>query len=112
MLTTASSIEAATGDLLVDGQRVFPLGLSDPPPLGSTAPNGRDAWAEVASAGAGFVRNYTVWKRVGLDEQLIAVAQELDPAPAHGLQHVRVKLVHSSASLSRGPYAIGVSLGR
>lgn len=83
---TASTIDAGTGNLLVNGQPVFPLGLSDPPPLGSTAPNGRDAWAEIASAGAGFVRNYTVWKRAGLDEQLIAVAQELDAAPAHGLQ--------------------------
>jgi hypothetical protein len=86
VLTTASSIDAATGNLLVDGRPVFPLGLSDPPPLGSTAPNGRDAWAEVSSAGAGFARNYTVWKRVGLDEQLIAVARELDAAPTHGLQ--------------------------
>jgi len=83
---TASTIDPATGNLLVNGQPVFPLGLSDPPPLGSTAPNGRDAWAEIASAGAGYVRNYTVWKRAGLDEQLIAVAQELDAAPAHGLQ--------------------------
>ena len=86
MLTTASSIDAATGNLLVEGKPVFPLGLSDGPPLGSTGPSGRDAWAEVSNAGAGFVRNYTVWKRAGLDEQLIAVAQELDAAPAHGLQ--------------------------
>jgi hypothetical protein len=83
---TASTIDAATGNLLVDGRPVFPLGLSDPPPLGSTAPNGRDAWAEIAGAGAVFLRHYTVWKRTGLDEQLIAVAQELDAAPAHGLQ--------------------------
>ena len=83
---TASTIDAATGNLLVDGQPVFPLGLSDPPPLGSTAPNGRDAWAEVASAGTGFVRNYTVWTQVGLNEQQIAVGEQLDAAPAHGLQ--------------------------
>ena len=44
----ASTIDSATGNLLMGGQPVFPLGLSDPPPLGSTAPSGRDAWAEIA----------------------------------------------------------------
>ncbi|HEY3921384.1 MAG TPA: hypothetical protein VGL76_04650 [Gaiellaceae bacterium] len=83
---TASTIDPTTGNLLVEGRAVFPLGLSDPPPAGSKAPNGRDAWAEIASAGVNFARNYTVWKKVGLDEQLATVAQELDAAPAHGLQ--------------------------
>jgi hypothetical protein len=83
---TASTIDPATGNLLVNGQPIFPLGLSDPPPLGSTAPNGQDAWAAVASAGTGFVRNYTVWTKDELDEQLIAVGEQLDAVPAHGLQ--------------------------
>ena len=53
----------------------------------STAPHsGLDAWDEIAGAGVRFVRNYTVWKAVGADEQMIAVAEELDAAPAHGLQ--------------------------
>jgi hypothetical protein len=83
---TPSTIDAATDDLLVGGSRVFPLGLSDPPPLGSTAPSGLDAWDEVAGAGVNFVRNYTVWTSDGVGEQLIAVAQELDAAPQYGLQ--------------------------
>ncbi len=83
---TPSTIDPATGNLLVNGQPVFPLGLSDPPPLGTTAPNGQDAWAEVASAGTNLVRNYTIWTKAGLDEQLIAVGEQLDAAPAHGLQ--------------------------
>ena len=84
---TATSIDVVTGDLLVAGKRVFPIGLSDPPPLGSTAPwSGLPAWAEIAAAGVGFVRNYTVWRAAGLDEQLISVAEELDAAPEHGLQ--------------------------
>jgi hypothetical protein len=33
-----------------------------------------------------FVRNYTVWTAAGVDEQMVPVAQELDAAPAHGLQ--------------------------
>ena len=83
---TVSTIDPATGNLLVNGQPVFPLGLSDPPPFGTTAPDGQDAWAAVASAGTSFVRNYTVWAQAGLDEQLIAVGEQLDAAPAHGLQ--------------------------
>jgi hypothetical protein len=84
---TATSIEASTGNLLVAGKPVFPLGLSDPPPLGSAAPNsGLDAWDEIAAAGVTFVRNYTVWRAAGVEEQLVAVAQELDAAPRHGLQ--------------------------
>ncbi len=83
---TTSSVDPATGNLLVGGEPVFPIGLSDPPPLGSTTPSGADAWAEVASAGVRFLRNYTVWTSDGLAEQLISVGQELDAAPAHGLQ--------------------------
>jgi hypothetical protein len=84
---TVTSIDATTGNLLVQGKRVFPIGLSDPPPLGSMAPDsGLPAWAEIAAAGVTFVRNYTVWRTPGLDEQLLAVAQELDAAPEHGLQ--------------------------
>ncbi|MFL5928818.1 MAG: hypothetical protein ACJ77E_17945 [Gaiellaceae bacterium] len=83
---TATAIDATTGNLLVGGRPVFPLGLSDPPPLGSTAPNGTDAWAEIAAAGVTFVRNFTVWRAAAVAEQLIAVGQELDAAPRHGLQ--------------------------
>ena len=84
---TTTSIDPATGNLLASGKRIFPLGVSDPPPLGSTAPDsGLDAWAEIASAGVNFVRNYTVWRAAGIDEQIIAVGQELDAAPEHGLQ--------------------------
>src|ERR687885_810535 len=53
---TLVTIDAATGSLVIDGQSVFPLGLSDPPPLAGEAPRG-DAWAEVASAGVNFIRS-------------------------------------------------------
>src|SRR5947209_10627795 len=39
---TATSIDLKTGSLLVGGSRVFPLGLSDPPPVDSAAPSGKD----------------------------------------------------------------------
>jgi hypothetical protein len=84
---TSSSIDLSTGNMLIGGKRVFPIGLSDPPPVDSTALNsGLNAWAEIASAGVTFVRNYTGWTAVGADEQMLSVAQELDAAPNHGLQ--------------------------
>jgi hypothetical protein len=80
-------MDAATGDLLVGGKRVFPIGLSDPPPVETTAPNsGLPAWAEIARAGVNLVRNYTVWTAAAAAEQLLAVRQELDAAHGAGLQ--------------------------
>jgi len=40
---TATTVDTATGNVLVGGKRIFPLGLSDPPPVDSTAPDGRPA---------------------------------------------------------------------
>ena len=65
---------------------MFPIGLSDPPPVDSTAPSGRPAWAEVADAGVNFARHYAVWTAAGAAEQMAAVVQELDAAVEHGLQ--------------------------
>jgi hypothetical protein len=83
---TRTSVDPATGNLLVGDEPRFPIGLSDPPPLGSSAPSGSDALAEIAGAGVSYVRNYTVWTAAGVAEQLIAVEQELDAAATHGLQ--------------------------
>jgi len=83
---TRTTIDAATGDLLVGGKRVFPIGLSDPPPVDGTAPSGRPAWAEVADAGVTYARNYTLWTAAGAAEQMAAVLQQLEAAAAHGLQ--------------------------
>lgn len=80
-------IDAATGDLLVGGRRVFPLGLSDPPPVGGVAPDsGLPAWTEIAQAGVNFARNYTVWTAAAVDEQLLALGEELNAAQREGLQ--------------------------
>jgi hypothetical protein len=84
---TAARVDPATGNLLVGGSRVFPIGLSDPPPVGSTAPGtGLPAWAEIARAGVNFVRNYTVWTPGAAAEQMIPVAYELDAARDHKIQ--------------------------
>jgi hypothetical protein len=83
---TSTRVDPATGNLLVGGKPTFPIGLSDPPPVDSTAPGGRPAWAEIARAGVTYVRNYTVWRQAAVAEQLIEVTQELDAARSHDLQ--------------------------
>ncbi len=84
---TDTSIDGSTGNLLVAGKPVFPIGLADPPPVGGTALNsGLNAWAEIAGAGVNFVRNYTVWTTAGASEQILSVVPELDAAASHGLQ--------------------------
>jgi hypothetical protein len=82
----ATKIDPQTGCLLLAGKRIFPLGLSDPPPVGSTAPNGKPAWAEIASGGANFGRHYSPWTAAAAAEQLITLGQQLDTAQQHGLQ--------------------------
>lgn len=83
---TATHVDPATGALRAGGKAVFPLGVSDPPPVGGTAPGGRDAWAEIAAAGINFARRYATWTAAGAAEELIAVGQELAAAQQHGLQ--------------------------
>ena len=83
---TVTKLDSKSGCLLVGGRRVFPLGLSDPPPVNSTAPNGKPAWTEIASAGVNFGRNYTVWTAAAAGEQLLTVGQQLEAAQQHGLQ--------------------------
>ena len=82
----AVSIDGPTGSLVVNGQKVFPLGLSDPPPLGGTAPGGNDAWAEIASAGANFIRSGRAnWNLQQIDEQIAQERTRMDHAGAHHL---------------------------
>ena len=84
------SIDSATGNLVIAGKPVFPIGLSDPPPLGSTAPGGLDAWAEIVGAGVSFGRSYPSWPAFSntsaLDEEILSQGAILDAAARHGLQ--------------------------
>ena len=100
---TRTTVDAATGDLLVAGKRVFPIGLSDPPPSNGVAPNnGLPAWAEIAKAGVNVVRNYIVWTANAAGEQLLTVEQELDAAQRHGLQ-IWLALAGIDRDLSQRP---------
>jgi hypothetical protein len=81
-----SSIDPETGNLVIGGKQVFPLGLSDPPPLGSKTPSGNDGLAEVASAGITHLRHYTTWNKDTVDAQINEAIVQLNGASARGLQ--------------------------
>ena len=76
----------STGCIVIDGQKVFPIGLSEAPPLGGKTRDGRDAWAEVASAGANFVRSgFREWSLAQIDNQIATERGRMDAAAAHGM---------------------------
>jgi hypothetical protein len=75
-----------SGALLVDGHKLFPIVLSNPPPVGGKTPGGGDAFAEIAAGGASFIRaGRPDWSLQSLEEQLAAERDVLDAAAAHGL---------------------------
>ena len=80
------TVDRATGALRVGGAKVFPLGLSNPPPLGGMAPNGVDGLQEVAAGGASFIRTGRGdWGPGRIEEQLAAERAVLDAAAMQGL---------------------------
>jgi hypothetical protein len=82
----AVSIDGVTGSLVVLGQKLFPLGLSDPPPFGRSAPSGVDSWAEIHSAGTNFIRSgRSDWNLAHIDEQLGEERGRMDHAASRHL---------------------------
>ena len=80
------TIDGATGSLLVGGNRLFPIVLSNPPPPGGTAPSGRNALAEVAASGVNFIRTGIAdWSAAQIDQQIAVEQSLLGQAQAHGL---------------------------
>ena len=79
-------VDRATGALVVEERKLFPIILSNGPPPGAKAPNGEDALAELADGGAGFIRaGRPAWSPESIDEQIAAEREVLDAAAAHGL---------------------------
>src|SRR5438105_10934715 len=79
----AVSIDQSTGCLLIDGAKVFPIALSNPPPLGGKTPSGTDGWNEVAGAGVNFIRTRLVqWDLAQIDAQILQVKTVFDAAAA------------------------------
>jgi hypothetical protein len=80
-------VDRATGALVAEGRKLFPIILSNGPPLGAKAPNGKDALAELAAGGAGLIRaGRPVWAPESIDQQIAAEREVLDAAAAHGLR--------------------------
>src|SRR5690349_3841197 len=74
-------VDRATGALVVGGRKLFPIVLSNGPPLGAKAPNGKDALAELSAGGANFLRvGRPVWSLESIDEQIAAARDVLDAA--------------------------------
>ena len=83
---TNVTIHGPTGVLVVNGQKVFPIGLSDPPPHDALAPSGQHAFQELANAGATMIRTGTPeWALVRINHQIAAEKVIQDTAAAHGL---------------------------
>ena len=80
------AVDRATGALVVEGRKVFPIVLSNGPPVGAKAPSGGDALAELAAGGASFIRaGRRDWNPESIDEQIAAERTVLDAAAAQGL---------------------------
>ena len=63
--------------MIVDGNRLFPIGVSNAPPVGSRTPAGRDGLEEVAVNGVSLVRTgIQAWSEEFADGQ-IAVQKQL-----------------------------------
>ena len=83
---TVTHVDPKTHNLISGGKAIFPLGLSDPPPVDGKTPAGGDAWAEVAGAGINFARHYDPWAASSFAEQMVNVQRKLDVAQQHGMQ--------------------------
>ena len=80
------TVDKETGSLLTGGRRLFPIGVSNPPPLGAKTPDGENALAELASGGVTMLRTGVAnWTATGLSEQIAAEGAKLDAAAAHSL---------------------------
>jgi hypothetical protein len=87
------------GVLHIDGDAIFPIGVSEPPPIGAKASNGRPAAEELAKNGVTFVRTGPrefgdlsaehwgppEWSQADLTNQVAKVTQRFDEADANGL---------------------------
>jgi hypothetical protein len=85
-VSPAVAIDGETGALVVAGEKVFPIGLSNPPPPSSVTPAGRNGLEEVAANGVSFVRTgIQDWSVEFADAQIAAQRELHAAAAAHGL---------------------------
>jgi hypothetical protein len=75
-----------TGALVVGGEKVFPIGLSNGPPATSKTPAGRNGLEEVAVNGVNFLRTgIDGWSVEFADGQIAAQKEVHSAAASHGL---------------------------
>ena len=83
---SAVTIDSATGCLVIGGAKIFPIGLSEAPAPDGQTRDGRNAWAEVSSAGVNFVRSgLHDWSLTQVDAQIAAERARMDAAGLHGM---------------------------
>ncbi len=86
LLASATSHVTIDSNLVlnINGQKVFPIGFSPPPPPDGKTPDGKNAIEELAGAGANFMR--TGAQQDGWNERTLQREQEyLDVAARYGL---------------------------
>ena len=86
LLASAASHVTIDSNLVlnINGQKVFPIGFSPPPPPDGKTPDGKNAIEELADAGANFMR--TGAQHDGWDEQTLRREQEyMNVAARYGL---------------------------
>jgi hypothetical protein len=82
----AVTIDSTTGCLVIGGAKVFPIGLSEPPQPSGPTRDGRNAWAEVSSAGVNLLRSgLRQWSLPQIDAQIAAERALMDAAVAHNM---------------------------
>jgi hypothetical protein len=77
--------------LVIDGQKVFPIGFTTPPPPDGLTPAGTNGIAELADAGATFLRTGGPWS----DEAIKREEKYLDVAARYGLHCLPFLREHS-----------------
>ena len=96
-----ATIDPATGSLTIGGRKIFPLIVSDAPPLNGKTPDGKDAWTELSHGGLGanFIRSGRTlakpWNLAQIDQQIAEERARMDAAQAHGL-HCWLRLVNAA----------------
>jgi len=67
--------------LVIDGRKVFPIGFTLPPPPDGKTPDGKNGIAELASAGATFMRTGGPWTPATLERE----QKYMDAAARYGM---------------------------
>jgi hypothetical protein len=86
----ATTTYDANGTILIDGRKVFPIGLALPPPLGATTPSGVDGLNEVTDAGVTMLRAGPFG--APFTDEVLAATEEMNRAAAARGVHTWVNL--------------------